>query len=155
MADVNDARCPTCGWPLKERIEDGCVAGNCSQRLNMPTEVRNEAMRLRAEVERLTRERDEARRALDDLRSLAFMRGKSDGEVVERIKSVVESYVRADQRAESDRAALLAACEAMAAVVRFVKDAELISDDMEAQAIVALATYARARGEAARGEVKP
>ncbi len=25
-------RCSKCGWPLKERIEDGCTEGNCSQR---------------------------------------------------------------------------------------------------------------------------
>lgn len=26
------ARCPTCGWLMKDRAEDGCVPGNCSQR---------------------------------------------------------------------------------------------------------------------------
>lgn len=24
--------CPTCGWPLKPTIEEGCTAGNCCQR---------------------------------------------------------------------------------------------------------------------------
>jgi hypothetical protein len=27
-----EARCERCGWPLKERVEDGCVKGNCSMR---------------------------------------------------------------------------------------------------------------------------
>lgn len=27
-----DSRCEVCGWPLKERKEDGCVRGNCSMR---------------------------------------------------------------------------------------------------------------------------
>lgn len=30
FADV--PRCERCGWPLVERLEDGCVVGNCSMR---------------------------------------------------------------------------------------------------------------------------
>jgi hypothetical protein len=30
--DAPAARCPTCGWPLKATIEEGCTAGNCSER---------------------------------------------------------------------------------------------------------------------------
>lgn len=28
----DEARCRVCGWPLVERIEDGCVTGSCSMR---------------------------------------------------------------------------------------------------------------------------
>jgi len=31
QADI-ESRCAVCGWPLKERAEDGCVRGNCSYR---------------------------------------------------------------------------------------------------------------------------
>jgi len=31
-------RCAWCGWPLRERFEDGCVRGNCSQR-PLPTRL--------------------------------------------------------------------------------------------------------------------
>ncbi len=29
---LDERRCPVCGWWLKERCEDGCVVGDCSQR---------------------------------------------------------------------------------------------------------------------------
>lgn len=28
----DESRCAVCGWPLKERVEDGCTRGNCSHR---------------------------------------------------------------------------------------------------------------------------
>lgn len=28
----DENRCPVCGWPLKNKIEDGCIIGNCSVR---------------------------------------------------------------------------------------------------------------------------
>ena len=27
-----DSRCRVCGWPIADRIEHGCIPGNCSQR---------------------------------------------------------------------------------------------------------------------------
>lgn len=30
--DYGPGRCEVCDWPLKERMEDGCVAGNCARR---------------------------------------------------------------------------------------------------------------------------
>lgn len=27
-------RCPRCTWPLKDKLEDGCIEGNCSYRCN-------------------------------------------------------------------------------------------------------------------------
>lgn len=32
LSKDSETRCEHCGWPLKERIEDGCVKGNCSMR---------------------------------------------------------------------------------------------------------------------------
>ena len=32
IAKEDAGRCAWCGWPLKDRPEDGCVRGNCSQR---------------------------------------------------------------------------------------------------------------------------
>lgn len=32
LARAPEGRCQVCGWPLVERIEDGCVPGNCSMR---------------------------------------------------------------------------------------------------------------------------
>lgn len=37
-------RCIICGWPLADRVEDGCVAGNCSYR---PASGTAEEMRIR------------------------------------------------------------------------------------------------------------
>ena len=31
-AAAREGRCNRCGWPLRERVEDGCTPGNCSMR---------------------------------------------------------------------------------------------------------------------------
>ena len=31
-AELNIERCPVCNWPMKEKMEDGCIPGNCSYR---------------------------------------------------------------------------------------------------------------------------
>lgn len=35
----DEKRCRTCGWPLRERIEDGCVPENCALRPGPDTPV--------------------------------------------------------------------------------------------------------------------
>lgn len=50
-------RCDRCGWPLKERIEDGCVRDNCSQRPLQPLRTIYSA----AEYYSMRKRRDELR----------------------------------------------------------------------------------------------
>jgi len=50
LSDDIENRCAVCGWPLKERADDGCVRGNCSmrprpERLYAPERAKREAGR--------------------------------------------------------------------------------------------------------------
>lgn len=57
FADSKLPRCLICGWPLADRVEDGCVPGNCSYR---PVEGT-------VEYERIQKRRAELRAGWDQL----------------------------------------------------------------------------------------
>jgi hypothetical protein len=49
-------RCPVCGWPLADRLEEGCIPGNCSMRPRpapQTVDARSEFQKLRERVEAL------------------------------------------------------------------------------------------------------
>ena len=50
MDDVK--RCRVCDWPLRERMEDGCVEGNCSYRPAQGTEEHARIQARRAFLDR-------------------------------------------------------------------------------------------------------
>jgi chromosome segregation ATPase len=71
----DEKRCEMCGWPLRETLDEGCVAGNCSMR-PLPKRRRVDAAnlisapddlaQLRSDLARVTQERDEARKERDE-----------------------------------------------------------------------------------------
>lgn len=159
-------RCVSCRGTICPPMQCGSCIEKEAPAPGMPQ--RPATTNLRERLERAERERDEACNDAADAHAALDANWHTHQEIIATRK--------AREKAESDRAALLAACEAMAAAIEPFRNLGVPGfgreafHDLEADIVVvnenrvyitagdirrlqaALATYARARGEAARGE---